>query len=30
MNGPIGVSPVDGVTQFPAGVTAAATWDRAL
>lgn len=29
-DGPAGVRPALGVTQFPAGVTAAATWDREL
>lgn len=29
-DGPAGVRPADGHTQFPAGVTTAATWDREL
>lgn len=29
-DGPAGVRPVHGVSQFPAGLTTAATWDRAL
>ena len=29
-DGPAGVRPVSGVTQFPAGLTAASTWDRDL
>ncbi|KAI5455462.1 hypothetical protein NCC49_000272 [Naganishia albida] len=29
-DGPTGPRPVDGHTQFPAGVTSAATWDREL
>lgn len=29
-DGPAGVRPARGVTQFPAGITAAATWDRDL
>lgn len=29
-DGPAGVRPVHGVSQFPAGLTTAATWDRDL
>ncbi|KAH8921086.1 glycoside hydrolase family 3 protein [Atractiella rhizophila] len=29
-DGPLGVRPVKGVTQFPSGVTIAATWDKEL
>lgn len=29
-DGPVGIRPVHGASQFPAGLTTAATWDRDL